>query len=284
MLERFGDLVAQPEPDWLTGALLLALDVYPRLNVEATRSAVRSMARDRPLGRRLELTGLTPQRQAEGMADLLYHHHGFEGCDDGLSDPRNSYLNEVLERKRGLPITLALIYVEVAKNLNVDARGVGFPGHFLVKIVDREPIAGVDRSVWIDPAHGGAVLSETDMSTLAERATGNAELEPSWLQPVSSRDALKRMLANLRRCYQQSGQRARLLVILHRLLELAPEAASVLRDRGVLQASMGAPHAAIDDLEAYLDQLPRAADAQEIQELLDELREKVHGAGPTFLN
>ncbi len=274
----FADYVAQGDLDWLTGALLIARDMYPSLHVPALRARLESLSDPR-----LDLSGRPPLAQAEGMAELLYARHGFRGADEDFDDPRNSYINEVLLRKRGLPISLALVYTEVARLQGVKAVGVGFPGHFLVKIVDQALVAGVDRSLWIDPAGGGAILEGEDLSTLAERVTGDDEVDSDWLLPVSGKEAVHRMLSNLRRCYQHSGQHARLLVVLHRLLELAPNSASVLRDRGVLQSKMGAPHAALADLEAYLDLLPRAADAQEVQGLIDDLLAKVHRAGPAEL-
>lgn len=271
----FSEFVRGPKLDWLTGALLIAADVYPGLDFEEQRRKLAKLAQPDPG----KVVDLPPHRQAEIVADLLYRRAGFHGNEEDYDDPRNSLVNQVIDRRTGVPITLALVYTEIARLLGIQAVGVGFPGHFLVKVVDTRRTAGVDRSVFVDPFYSGAVLTQTDLSNLAERCTGDSEVDPEWLVPVSSRQALHRMLSNLRSCYQQRGEAAQLLVVLHRLMEIAPHSASVLRERGNLQAKMGAPRAAISDLESYLERLPRASDAQEVQSVIDELSDSLHRSG-----
>jgi regulator of sirC expression with transglutaminase-like and TPR domain len=272
---NFSEFVRGPRLDWLTGALIIAADVYPGLDFDQQRAKLAQLATPDPG----KVVDLPPHRQAEVVADLVFRRAGFHGNEEHYDDPRNSFINQVLDRRTGVPITLALVYTEVARLLGIQAVGVGFPGHFLVKVVDTRRTAGVDRSVFVDPFYSGAVLNEKDLSDLAERCTGDNEVDPEWLVPVSSRQALHRMLSNLRSCYQQRGETAQLLVVLHRLLEIAPHSASVLRERGNLQAKLGAPRAAISDLESYLERLPRASDAQEVQGVIDELSDSLHRAG-----
>lgn len=265
--------------DWLQGALLIAADEYPGLDLSAERRKFVELV---PNGEN-RLTGLPPLQQAQAVSDLMYRRHRFAGNEDNYEDPRNSFINQVLLRRRGIPISLALVYTELARALGVDAVGVAFPGHFLVKVVDRQRVAGIDRSVLVDPFFGGAILDDTDVETIAERSTGDTYVDPTWLLPSPPKRSVQRMLSNLRSSYQHSKDSARLLVVLHRLLELEPQAPAVLRDRGVLQAQLGAPHAAISDLEGYLELLPRASDAQEVQVQIDSLLAKVHRVGPSVL-
>jgi regulator of sirC expression with transglutaminase-like and TPR domain len=265
-------MVREGTLDWMSAALIIAGDAKPGLDVEAVRSKVRELSRSLA-GRQLE--SLAPSEQAHAIGDHLYRRHGFRGCDGDRDDPRNSLLHEVIERRIGLPIVLALIYFEVAGRVGVAAEGVGFPGHFLLKVTDLRRVAGVDRSVFVDPV-GGAVLESQDVGLLAERVTGSPEVLPNWLLPASIDKIALRMLNNLRSAHRLCGNLRGLLMVLHRMCELQPTAGGLLRDRGLLQAKLGAPRGAIVDLESYLHAMPHASDVQEIQEMLDALRDRLH--------
>lgn len=259
--------------DWLSAALEVACDVYPAMDERAQRRALAELADGVA---REGLERLSPRRQAEELSAYLYELHGFRGNAKDYDDPRNSLINDVLERRKGIPISLALVYTEVARVAGVMTHGVVFPGHFLVKVIDPVRPGDVDRSVFIDPYDGGRVLEPVDLSLLAERTTGSAEVEPHWLARPSLASVVTRMLNNLRSSYARRGDYPRLLVVLHRLCELNPSSAPMVRDRGLIEARLGAVRSAVADLEQYLDLSPHASDAQEIQTLIDDLLARIH--------
>ncbi len=276
MLVDLGELSRRGSLDWLTTALVIAADAAPGLDLQLQRRRIAALAE--PLAD-ADLRLCPPAEQARLVADYLYGELGFRGNDENYEDPANSLIHYVLDRRMGIAITLALIYVELARRSGVDARGVSFPGHFLVKVNDVHRTAGVDRSVFVDPL-GGALLEEMDLSLLAERATGSSEVLDGWLEVASPQKIALRMLNNLRVAYRRRGDLSRLLVVLHRMCELQPDSGALLRDRGLLQAKLGAPRAAVSDLESYLHSMPHASDVQEVQELLDEPAERLHRDNP----
>jgi regulator of sirC expression with transglutaminase-like and TPR domain len=259
--------------DWLGAAIDLARDVYPKLVPESVAEALDALAA--PLVG-TELARLPAWRQAQEVSKLMYEVHGFEGNETDYDDPRNLLINDVLSRRLGIPISLALVYSELAARLGVTTVGIGFPGHFLVKVVDKVRTAGVDRSVFIDPFGEGATLDDNGLALIAERVTGSADVDPSWLEPIALPSIVSRTLNNLRNAYNKRGDYPRLLVVLQRLCDLEPRSPAYLRDRGLIQARLGAPRAAISDLEQYLDWAPQASDVQQVQVLIDDLRGKLH--------
>ena len=281
MATDLAELQRQGRLDWLTAAILIARDANPQLDGDTIRKQLDSLAR--PLSAKL-LSAQAPAEQANTLTDYIGRRLGFRGNEADYEDPNNSLIDRVLERKLGIPISLALVYVEIARRVGVDASGVAFPGHFLVRIGDPQRVAGVDRSVMLDPFVGD-VLVDTDLELLAERATGSAEVNAEWLRPAPVGQIVLRMLANLREAYGRAGDNRRLLVVLHRMCELEHNATALLRDRGLLQAKLGAPRAALSDLEGYLEATPHARDAQQVQELVDELSESMRNpAAAQLLN
>lgn len=276
MLVDLGELSRRGQLDWLTAALIIAADAQPALDDKQLRRDLAELAT--PL-RDAQLDLLPPAEQARALGDYLFGELAFAGNDTDYEDPRNSLIDQVLTRRLGIPISLALVYVEIARRVGVSARGVSFPGHFLLKVADTRCSAGVDRSVIVDP-FGGTVMQEPDLAILAERATGNPEIVPAWLEVSSTEKIVLRMLNNLRRGYRKRGDLPRLLVVLHRMCELEPTSGALLRDRGLIQAKLGAPRAAVSDLESYLSAMPQASDVQDIQELIDELSDRLHRQHP----
>lgn len=276
----FGENARAGTLHWLTAALWIAGDVSPGLDAEAVRQRLIALAA--PL-RGQDLASAAPERQALELVEHLYRSEGFRGNEADYEDPANSLLDQVLDRRLGIPISLALVFVEVARQLGIEAVGVGFPGHFLVKIEDQRRVAGIDRSVLVDP-FDGQLLEHRDLELLAERAIGSSEVQESWLQPSRAEVIVLRMLNNLRAAYSRRGDLARLLIVLNRMCELVPESAALLRDRGKLQAKLGAPHAAIADLEGYLSVMPQASDVQDVQQLIDDLSERLHRQPHDALN
>jgi regulator of sirC expression with transglutaminase-like and TPR domain len=226
-LRLFAHLAARPEAllDLPRAALLLAEPEYPGLDVAAYLDRIDELgrlARARQFGAgRPSMLGETarpgvPHAVAQ-LLQLLYGELGFRGDTDDYYDPRNSFLNEVLDRRAGIPITLALVLVEVARRVDLDAKGVGFPGHFLVRFDDVGPVP-----VFVDPFEG-CVLDEGGLAELAERHTGRAAVpDARALEPASKVNTLIRMLNNLRGIYSAKEDLARLRGILERLEVLAP--------------------------------------------------------------
>ncbi|HMJ14171.1 MAG TPA: tetratricopeptide repeat protein [Polyangiaceae bacterium] len=270
----FRSYVAQPdeELDLLTGALLIAKDVYPGLDLGAQKRRLGLLAA--PLaGRGLDSAPLL--MQAAALGEYLYDTCGFRGNREDYYDPRNSFVNEVIERRLGIPITLAVVYVEVARRIGVRAHGVGFPGHFLVRVEDSDR----GEAVIIDPFGAGAVLDKDDLEQLLRKGSGaRLELSLAMLAPTPVRHILARILMNLRGIYATRADYPRLLVVLDRMIDLIPDVANEVRDRGLLWAKLGAPQAAIDDLNRYLESLPHAGDVAEVRRLIDQLERKTRQA------
>ena len=230
----FPAYAAQPDGslDLLTGALLIAADAYPGLDQDEVVRQLEELAE--PLSRR-GLADLPGRAQARALGDYLGLACGFRGNAEDYYQPENSFLNDVLARRVGIPISLAVVYVEVARRVGVRASGVGFPGHFLVRVED------ADRPVVVDPFNGGAILAQTDLAALLEKSGYRGPFAPAMLDPAPARHVIARMLMNLRGIYAARGDYARLLVVLDRFLDLLPESTEEFRDRGYLLARLGAP-------------------------------------------
>ncbi|MCA9598963.1 MAG: tetratricopeptide repeat protein [Myxococcales bacterium] len=265
---EFHDFARQPDQqlDVGLGALLIAKDAYPSLDLALEQARLDALG----LGPGA-LRELPPLSQARVLSEHLYGELGFRGNDSDYYDPRNSYLNDVMERRVGIPITLAVIYQDVARRAGVSASGVNFPGHFLLRIdaPDHAPL-------FIDPFHGGGVLDRDALFRLwAEVTGGKAEVDDKVLRATSSRQTLVRMLMNLRAIYATRGDYRALYLVLDRIVELAPDSASEVRDRGLLAAKLGAPRAALEDLALYLSMAPQAGDVAEVRRIVDAIEGKI---------
>jgi regulator of sirC expression with transglutaminase-like and TPR domain len=250
--------------DLLTGALLIARDAHPGLDFKAQSDKLDQLAA--PLCRR-HIDQLPAALQARAIGDHLFIRHGFRGDTDNYYDARNSFLNDVIERKCGIPITLAVLFVEVARRAGVRAHGVGFPGHFLARVDDSE------GSVIVDPFTGGATLSRRDLCELLKRVAGKMKFQEGMLAPIPARHIVARMLMNLRGIYAAQADYPRLLLVLDRLIDLMPDVTDELRDHGYLCAKLGAPRAAIENLQRYLGVLPNAGDVVEVRKFLARLEQ-----------
>jgi regulator of sirC expression with transglutaminase-like and TPR domain len=248
--------------DLLTGALLIARDAHPGLDLAEQTARLDALAR--PLEGR-GLTGLPPSVQARLLSDYLYVVCGFHGAKSDYYDPRNSFLNEVLDRRSGIPITLAVVYIEVARRVGVRAEGVGFPGHFLVRLdtLPNDPAAARNEPVIVDPFHQGRLLDADALRGLLRRANVRAPLTADMLEPARPRHIVARMLMNLRGIYASRGDAPRLLVVLDRLIDLLPELSSEYLERARLYEKLGAPGAALADYQRYLVVEPDGAEGAE---------------------
>jgi regulator of sirC expression with transglutaminase-like and TPR domain len=256
--------------DVAMGAALFARDVYGNLDVDRLLAAFDEMAA--PLASR-GLSALAPEHQADAVSRVVFDQLGFRGNEQDYYNPRNSLLPDVLDRKLGIPITLALVYCEVARRAGVNARGISFPGHFLVRVDS----SGTDAYAVLDPFFGGRRLDDVALQKLLERASPNVKLAPGeHLAPASHRTILVRMLINLKWIYATRGDFARALLALDRIISLTPDSVPALRERGLLAARLGAIESARADLSRLLELVPQAPDASSIRQRLQELSFKAN--------
>jgi regulator of sirC expression with transglutaminase-like and TPR domain len=257
--------------DLLTGALLIARDAHPGLDLAEQSARLDELAR--PLTGR-GLSDFPPTVQARLLSDYLYVVCGFHGARADYYEPRNSFLNEVLDRKTGIPITLAVVYIEVARRVGVAALGVGFPGHFLVRLGARpgDPSAERNEPTLVDPFHQGRLLDADALSGLLRRANVRAPLSSDMLAPAPTRHIVARMLMNLRGIYTARGDGPRLLLTLDRLIDLLPDLSSELIERAKLYEKLGAPGAAVADYARYLTLEPDGADSLLAKNAIDRLQ------------
>jgi regulator of sirC expression with transglutaminase-like and TPR domain len=263
--ESFEQLLAVPESalDVTLGAALIARDVYPMVDPHET---VREL---RALGTQLsgQLQGKPPKEQAERLCVFVHDELGFTGNDTNYYDPKNSLLPDVLSRRTGIPITLALVYLEVARTAGAFARGVGFPGHFLVRI--DEPDSSLENGALIDP-FAGTIAGPDRLRALLARA-GGVRLSNELLMPTSPRAMLFRMLSNLKAVFTQRGDFARAHVALTRILALCPSSPDALQERAELALRLGAVEAARADFESVRKLAPRSREARVAATRLQEL-------------
>ncbi len=267
--EAFGRALALPEPDLDLGraALLIARGEYPRLDVEHYLARLDAMADSLRTEMALEKD---PARRVALLSRFLFVTEGFRGNADQYYDPRNSFLNDVLDRKLGIPITLSTVYMELGWRLQLPLVGVGFPGHFLVKYVLR------DGEILIDPFHRGAVLTEADCRRRLEAMTeGAMPFQPEHLRPVTKRQILARTLTNLKQIYLRARNFPKALGIMDLVLVVSPAEAAEVRDRGLLLSQTGRLGAALRDLERYLALAPEAEDAETVKEHMAGIRRRM---------
>ena len=258
----------------LDTALLIARDEYPDLDAAGITAQVDTYAE----ALRPRLAGdIDLPARLTAINRYLFEEVGFAGNVDQYDDPRNSYLNEVVDRKLGIPISLAVVQMEVTRRLGMPLDGISFPGHFLVRL----PVD--DGILVLDPYNKGRPVSADE---LRERASphlgGQAPDDQQLLQilaPATHRMILMRMLRNLKGLYVESGDWERVARSADRLLKLSPDTAEAVRDRGLAYRELGHAKGAREDLARYLQLLPEADDADAVRVALIEL-----GAGSIRLN
>lgn len=248
-----------PGEDLAPAALAIARVEYPSLDIAGYLDAIERMG-DAAAGR-VSRAGARGEHAIKVLNEYLYDDQRFTGNRARYDDPRNSFLNEVIDRRTGIPISLAVVYLEVARRAGVHVTGVNFPGHFLLRAGEdgeRQPYA--DDLLIVDPFHGGALLSEVDCREMLRQHIGEeAAFDRDLLEPATRHEIVVRMLVNLKRLYvrMRSFPQARFVADL--LLTVDPSAVSELRDRGLLAYHLQDFGAALRDLESYLRLLPRQA-------------------------
>ncbi len=268
--QRFAALAAGPDEglDLAEASLLIAAEEYPGLDIAAYARRLDHLAAEA----RSRVSGVPdgqPEELVRRFHAFLYREAGFRGNEKDYYDPRNSFLNEVIDRRTGIPISLAAVYLEVARRLDVQVKGVGFPGHFLAKW------ELADREIVVDPFYG-SIVSEEDCRRLLQRlSNGQVAFRRELLAPLPVRLMLVRMLANLKGVWVKRGDWERAISAIDRMLMLLPKAHQELRDRGLLWLKLECFRPALGDLESYLAAAPEAPDAPAIAEQVSALRDLV---------
>jgi regulator of sirC expression with transglutaminase-like and TPR domain len=253
--------------DVVEAAAWVAAEEYPDLDVERLLGRVRLISGEG--ARRAD--GLSnPFARLDALRAYLFDELRFRGNEAEYNDPRNSFLNEVLDRRLGNPLTLSLLLLDAASAAGFETRGVGLPGHFVTRVT----YAG--RTLFVDPYHGGRVISEDDCRQLVARTTGRPSLfRRSLLEGTDERAMLTRLLLNLKYIYVKTEDYPRALAVVERLLLVSPDDPTEIRDRGFLHAHLGRPGAAVSDLESYLALTPDARDADSVRGRVAWLRQRL---------
>jgi regulator of sirC expression with transglutaminase-like and TPR domain len=260
-------LAAHEPIDLARASLAVAREEYPELDEtvylrqldELAISAMRGIP-----------GGASPERRVGRLNSYLFHELGFSGNSADYYDPRNSFLNEVIDRRTGIPLSLSILYLEVGRRCGLQVDGVGFPGHFLCKVT----LDGGELVV--DPFHRGQLLGLEEIKRRLAAAVGEGvKFDSRVLRAARPREILIRMLQNLRSVYQERNDAPRALSAIDRLLMLSPENIRGLRDRAQLFEQLGGAAAAAADLEKVLSLEPQAPDAAALRARVRKLR----GAG-----
>lgn len=258
-LPRFARLVGRRESavDLAEAALLIAQDAYPDLDVDAYLVRLDDLAE--PL--RPHWRAYAPlEDQVTVLNGHVFGELGFRGNRETYYDPRNSYLNEVLDRRLGLPITLSLVYIELARRLGLTVSGVCLPGHFIVS-AERD-----GTSILLDPFNGGEPLGAEDCARLVEEAYGSTvPFTEGQLAPVRKRQILTRMLNNLKKTYLMRDEPTAAWPVLEKMVCLNPESAVIRRDRGLVAYRLNNFAQARQDLRYYLESRPDAVDREAVR-------------------
>jgi len=260
-----GPQVDDEKIDLVRGALTIARTEYPELNIESYVQRVDELAFQAE-ARVTEIGDASETISAINY--VLFEQAGLQGNRDDYYDPRNSFLNDVLDRCLGIPITLALIYMEVGRRLGFPLFGVGMPGHFLLKNYD------IDGSeTLIDCFNGGDILSAQDCQRrLDEIYSGQMTLRPEFLFAVSRRQMLTRILNNLKTVYMTARNFKKVLPLVDLVLVIYPRSPEDVKQRALLRYSLGQAKAAAEDLEEYLKMSPEASDSDEIRQTALSIR------------
>lgn len=264
---RFAAVVSLPDEriDLGEAALLIGAQEYPQLAVEPYLRRLDVLAER--VNDRLSNETAPPVVLGE-LTRVLFQEEGLRGNDAAYYDPRNSFLNDVLDRKLGIPISLGVVLLEVGRRLGLPLEGVGFPGHFLVRY------RGEAFSLLVDPFDKGRVRFEDQAQELLDRVYGGTvRLKPEFMHALGRREILERMLRNLKGIYLNAKEDFRALGVIDLLLALRPDARQEVRDRGIMLARIGRYEEAIQQLEQYLDFAPAATDAPRVREYILRLGE-----------
>lgn len=263
--DRFVQEIQQADEaiDLAAAALYIAQEEYPELDCGAYLHRLDTMALQ--LRDRLP-TESYPLKRLRAISEYLFEAQGFVGNSQNYYDPRNSFLNQVLDRRTGIPITLSLVYLELARRIGFPMAGVGMPGHFLLRPTLE------DMAIFVDAFHKGEIMFEEDCRDRIQMLYGkDARLRPEHLDPIGPRPFLARILMNLKVIYLQQQDIARALSTVDRILLLMPDSLLERRDRGLIYYRQGQLGQARQDLKYYLLNHPDAQDAFEVQQVISQI-------------
>lgn len=251
--------------DLARAALLVAKEEYPQLSVDLYLARLDQVAEE--VKDRLS-NETAPLLVLDELIRTLYGRRKFSGNRQAYYDPRNSFLNDVLDRGVGIPLTLGIVLLETGWRLGLPLEGVNFPGHFLVRYT------GDEVRLLIDPFDEGKIRFEDEAQQLLDQGYGGmVSMREQFLRLATKRDMLIRLLTNLKGIYVKIGDDRRALAVVERLLMIRPTAPLQSRSRGLLLARLGRHEEAADQLEAYLRVSPSAEDKQHVLEMVRQLRD-----------
>jgi regulator of sirC expression with transglutaminase-like and TPR domain len=266
LAEELAGLFEQPEEtiDLGRAALLLARSEYPELNLDEQVGRLDELGRR--AARSVDTEGPLPER-VDALRAFLAEQCGFRGNAEDYYDPANSFLNRVLDRRTGIPISLSVVYMEVGRRVNLPLFGVGLPGHFLVKCQDHR------SRIFLDPFHGGRITTPEVCRQIVETMhKRQIAFREDMLAAVEKRYIVLRMLHNLRGVYLEQRQLRKALAIEEMVLALHPDSAEDWKLRGLLHYQLGQSGLSRRDLERYLALRPLGPDAEQVRELIQDLK------------
>ncbi|WP_434688558.1 SirB1 family protein [Pseudanabaena minima] len=269
--QKFWQIAHTPDPDMsidhlLEGALAITWEEYPRMDLEHYREIFDRMVAD--LQPRIAQIHY-PLKVVQEINQYLFAKQGFRGNDSDYYDPRNSFITDVLERRLGIPLSLSLVYMVISDRLGFPMDGISFPAHFIIR--PRHP----DLEIFIDPYNKGEILFPEDCAAKLTQLYGyEIPLQPEYLEPVSIRRILDRLLTNLKLIYLRRREPDKALAAIERSLMLNPDVPTQWRDRGLICYQLDRFTEARIDLENYLQQVPYAEDSRVILKLIEEIKPK----------
>ena len=253
-------------------ALLIAQSEYPDLDIDEYEQRLQTIAETLEHQLIGKIDSHSPRRVPLTVNRLLYRELGFRGNDLAYDDPRNLYLNAVLDEHTGIPVTMAIVYTEVCQRAGLDVRPVGLPGHVICRY---QPASSDDEhdGILLDVFNYGRILSERDCQVLVRNVFGSGEpFREHFLTTMTPRQVIQRLLHNLKVGYLRRGDEERAARIIDLTLTLFPWDLDEIRDRGMLRERLGDSHLALEDLERYVAFRPGARDIEMVRETVRSLR------------
>jgi len=258
--------LADDRIDLAHSALLIAKAAYPDLKESLYLERLDRMAARVKIDMKADTES---EEIIMKLNDVLFKQEKLRGNRENYYDPDNSFLNRVLDRKTGIPITLSLIYIEVAGRLRLDVRGIGLPGHFVTALYHPS------GKIYIDPFNRGEILTVDNCLEVIRTHMGNAFApDLHWLQPISRKELLTRMLRNLKLIYTRQDNDVMLFKMIHWILTLQPDAPAELSERAMLYEAMGNPRRAVKDWERYIANIGDHKSVTTIRARIDHLKKQ----------
>jgi regulator of sirC expression with transglutaminase-like and TPR domain len=264
------ELAASPSSTLPIGEAALALASFerPRVGLARYRQHLATLARD--VGRHAEAGGDLAAR-ARALNEIVLLKHGYSGDELTYDDLQNANLMRVVDRRKGLPVALGILYLHAARAQGWDSVGLGFPGHFLIRLSE-----GAERLI-LDPFHGGKVCDAAGLRDLLKAMAGQeVELSPEHYAPVADRDVLLRLQNNIKSRLLQAGRGEQAVRVIETMLLLAPDLADLWQEAGVLHARLGNIRAAINALNEFIGRAPQGAARHQAAALLQQLKSKLN--------